>query len=687
MITHPKNFFFAIVLILLQFTNTYSQSSLGENFDPYQPVKIAEDGSWCWFQDERALLIDNKVFFTGVTAKGYNTVSEWNLDDYSSKTTVITEGSLPADDHNVGSLMLRPDGKILTVYSGHTYDDSVRYRTTVNPFDISEWTDESSFIANAKVCYSNTYYLEEADLTYNFFRGNGNNPHYMVSKDYGDSWTFGGRLFEFPGRSYLRYASDGKNRVHFITTDGHPRHMNNNVYHGYIENGNAYKSDGTLVGPLSTTENSKFKPSDFTIVFDGDLETREDIGWTSDIQLDDNGSPYFVFSVTKDPVTRGERFNVEKGGFDNRYHYARWESGKWIEDEIAYAGSRLYPSENEYTGLISLNPKDKNILYFSGDVHPVTGDPLLVDGERRYEIFRGERLNEESPWEFTPVTFNSKEDNLRPIVLADDNREIVLWLTGRYTTYKDYQLKVYGKVIQKKKTVKKNENKKITFLISKDPDNYEADLTIPYFAMKLAKESGFETEVILGEGKRNEFKLPALEKNMDSDLLVFFLRRVALSSDQMQLIKNHIAAGKPVLGIRTANHAFTVREGDIPSGYEDWENFVPEVLGHENKGYGAAREPTQVVTKQKPGKKILKDIPGGKWESQGNLYLIGNTLDNKAKVILSGTSDGKTNPIAYTRKFGKSRVFYTSLGYPTDFTHPYFIQFLKNAIDWTLKIK
>ena len=141
MITHPKNFFFAIVLILLQFTNTYSQSSLGENFDPYQPVKIAEDGSWCWFQDERALLIDNKVFFTGVTAKGYNTVSEWNLDDYSSKTTIITEGSLPADDHNVGSLMLRPDGKILTVYSGHTYDDSVRFRTTVNPFDISEWKD------------------------------------------------------------------------------------------------------------------------------------------------------------------------------------------------------------------------------------------------------------------------------------------------------------------------------------------------------------------------------------------------------------------------------------------------------------------------------------------------------------------------------------------------------------------
>lgn len=451
MIIHSKKLLFTVFVVLLQINHSFSQKTNKKDFDPYQAVKIADDGSWCWFQDERALLIDDKVIFTGVTSQGYNTVNEWNLDDNSSATTILTEGSLPADDHNVGSLMLRPDGKILTVYSGHTYDPYVRHRTTVNPYDISEWTDEKIFTANAKVCYSNTYYLEEADITYNFFRGNGNNPHYMVSEDYGDTWTFGGRLFEFPGRSYLRYASDGKNRVHFITTDGHPRHMNNNIYHGYVENGKAYRSDGTLVGPLSTTENSKFTPSDFTLVYDGDLETREDVGWTSDIQLDEAGDPYFVFTVAKDPVTRGERFNVSKGGFDNRYHYARWENGKWIEDEIAYGGSRLYPDENEYTGLISLNPKDKNILYFSSDAHPVTGEPLVVNGERRYEIFRGERQNENSPWKFTPVTFDSKEDNIRPIVLADDKREIVLWLTGRYTTYKDYQLKVYGKVIKDKK--------------------------------------------------------------------------------------------------------------------------------------------------------------------------------------------------------------------------------------------
>lgn len=685
--SHLSKFFFSIVFILTQITGSYSQNLINKDVDPFQPVLLSEDGSWCWFQDERALLVNNKVIFTGVTSKGYNTVNEWDLEDYSTQTTVLTEGTLPADDHNVGSLMLRPDGKILTVYAGHTIDEFVRYRSTVNPLDISSWEDESVFSVNGNVCYSNTYFLEETDVTYNFFRGKDNNPHYLISKDYGDSWAFGGRLFEFKGRSYLRYATDGEKRIHFITTDGHPRHMNNNIYHGYLEEGNAYKSDGTLVGPLSKTESSKFEPSDFTRVFNGDLETRTDVGWTSDIQLDDKGNPYFVFSVTKDPITRGETTNVSKGGFDNRYHFARWEEGKWIEDEIAYAGSRLYPGENEYTGLISLHPKDKNILYFSGDVHPVTGDPLLVDGERRYEIFRAERMDEESPWEFTPVTFNSKEDNIRPIVLSDDNKEIVIWLSGRYTTYKDYQLKVFGKIINDKKIDKVEKNKKITFLISKDPDNYEADITIPYFAMKLAKESGFDTKVILGEGDRNSFHLPDLENNLDSDLLVFFLRRVALSSEQMESIKNYISEGNPILGIRTANHAFSVRDGNIPSGFEDWWEFVPEILGHENKGYGAAAEATNIKAEKKPNKSLLKEIPGGKWTSQGNLYLMENTLDKKAKLILTGSSDGKTMPIAYTRKLGNSRIFYTSLGYPTDFTHPYFNQLLKNAIDWTLKIK
>lgn len=686
MIALPRCFSLALALLL---TLTYSPFSPAQTApkpqpDPFGPILLSENGSWCWFQDERALLLGDKVLFTGVTSEGFNTVTEWDLSNHQTQSRVLTEGSLPADDHNVGALMLRPDGKVLTVYSGHSIDSLVRYRSTREPFDIRNWEEESVIQHQGRVCYANLYHLEDEGKTYNFFRGNGNNPHYLVSEDLGDTWESGGRLFQFEGRSYLKYVSDGKSRIHFITTDGHPRHFNNNIYHGYLENGQAYRSDGTLVGPLSTSETSSLKPSDFTLVYDGDLQTRTDVAWTSDIQLDGEGMPYFAFSVTKDPISRGETVNTSLGGFDHRYQHAWWDGENWISEEMAYAGSRLYPGENEYTGLISLHPNNKNILYFSADVHPETGQPLLVNGERRYEIFRAERKTHDSPWFFSPVTFGSTEDNIRPIVLADANREVVLWLSGRYSTYRDYQLKVYGKILPQPKAGHIGKDKKITFLISKDPDNYEADLTVPYFAMKLAKEEGYQTQVIRGEGDRTAFHLPDLDNSSDSDLLVFFLRRVALSTDQMALIKNHLQEGKPVIGIRTANHAFSVRE-EVPSGFVDWWDFVPEVLGHENKGYGPATEKTRVEFMKKPGKGLLSGIDRQTWISDGNLYLIGNSLEPKATVWLMGKSSGQSNPIAFSRKAGKSKVFYTSLGYPTDFTHPYFLKLMKNAIHWALK--
>jgi type 1 glutamine amidotransferase len=40
--------------------------------------------------------------------------------------------------------------------------------------------------------------------------------------------------------------------------------------------------------------------------------------------------------------------------------------------------------------------------------------------------------------------------------------------------------------------------------------------------------------------------------------------------------------------------------------------------------------------------------------------------------------------VAWTRTAGKSRVFYTSLGYPSDFQTPEFTTILINAIKWAL---
>jgi type 1 glutamine amidotransferase len=151
----------------------------------------------------------------------------------------------------------------------------------------------------------------------------------------------------------------------------------------------------------------------------------------------------------------------------------------------------------------------------------------------------------------------------------------------------------------------------------------------------------------------------------------------------MNEIKQYIKKGKPVIGIRTTNHAFTVRE-KVEDGFEDWPAFVAEVLGCENRGYGPVEPGTDVaVVSTATNHPILKDVPQA-WHSKGNVYRVAPLLDQKANVLLTGKVNDITEPIAWTRTAGKSKVFYTSLGYPADFETPEFIKLIVNAIKWSL---
>jgi hypothetical protein len=152
----------------------------------------------------------------------------------------------------------------------------------------------------------------------------------------------------------------------------------------------------------------------------------------------------------------------------------------------------------------------------------------------------------------------------------------------------------------------------------------------------------------------------------------------------MNAIKNYIKKGKPVIGIRTANHAFTVRD-KIEDGFEDWPEFVGEVLGCENRGYGPVEPGTDVaVVPDAINNSIVKDIAPKQWHSKGNVYRVAPLIDRGATVLLTGKVNDITEPIAWTRTAGKSKVFYTSLGYPADFETPGFIKLIVNAIKWSL---
>lgn len=224
---------------------------------------------------------------------------------------------------------------------------------------------------------------------------------------------------------------------------------------------------------------------------------------------------------------------------------------------------------------------------------------------------------------------------------------------------------------------------RVVFLVSEDPQNYEAHETIPPFAEMLQEAHGFRCRVIQGEGEPEAFRFPGLEE-LEADLLVIFFRRRALPPEQLEWIRAHLEAGRPLIGLRTANHAFSMR-GDVAEGHEQWWEFVPDVLGCENRGYGREALGMNVaVVPEAAGHPILRHITLPEWRAEGSLYLVAPLVDPQATALLTGAVEDRVEPVAWTRIHGASRVFYTSLGYPSHFEQPQFRQLLVNAVHWSL---
>ncbi len=439
---------------------------------PDEVLVLKRNGGWCWYQDERALVVGEKLLIAtvaGVTRDGSNRgdvqVTTYDMPSGEAATFTLAP-EFQSDDHDVPALLALPDGRILASYETHgsrAGEHFMRWRITERPGDASSWGPERTADVGGSISYSNLFILgAEGNRIYNFHRCTrgtppGINPNYMVSDDGGETFTYGGRLLKWPrpegdpkftgqdgGRPYLKYASDGVDAIHFLTTEDHPRAYDNSIYHGVIRGGQVSRSDGALVGPLGTDDTMGVSPKDLTRVFEGDADN---VAWTIDLHLDADGNPFAVFSVQKD----GAHARTERGatdiGQDHRFHYARFDGATWHVHEIAYAGTRLYPGEDDYTGLAAVHPNDPNTVFISTNADPVTGEPLIsaADGARHREIFRGVTSDLGATWTWTAITRDSDADNLRPIVpIRESGKTALLWLRGTLRSYTDYDLDVVG---------------------------------------------------------------------------------------------------------------------------------------------------------------------------------------------------------------------------------------------------
>lgn len=462
--TLSKSLIHAIGLI-----TTLSATAQAELPKPLEEVpgstEIAANGGWCWYQGPRAIVTkDGQIVFTTISGDTFSDrdagdlwATSWNPAAKKLQHFELHD-KFHRDDHDVAGLLERPDGRILAVYGKHGQDKLQRWRITEESGDITSWTKEKQLDMKAPYTYSNVFRLsEEKGRVYNFSRSLGYNPNCSISEDNGETWEYGWRLFAWTKedlknnplytgvdgcRPYVRYASNNTDTIHFVTTEDHPRAYDNSIYHGYYKGGKLYGSDGNVIGVPGKEGKSKLKPTSFTQVYKGGPEN---VAWTMDLELDEQGHPYTVFSVQVDGAEgRGKR--LDQYGNDHRYYYGRFDGKEWHVHEMAYAGTKIYTKESDYTGLAALDPQDPNTVYISTNADPVTGKALISakDDKRHWELYKGTTDDGGKSWNWTAITSNSTVDNLRPnIPSSPGGKRHILWERGDMTNFQDYRLNIF----------------------------------------------------------------------------------------------------------------------------------------------------------------------------------------------------------------------------------------------------
>lgn len=169
--------------------------------------------------------------------------------------------------------------------------------------------------------------------------------------------------------------------------------------------------------------------------------------------------------------------------------------------------------------------------------------------------------------------------------------------------------------------------------------------------------------------------LPNIESVASADLLIVFARRMKLPEEQMKIVRAHWESGKPIIGLRTASHAW----GD--KGNADNLTFDLTVLGNNYQGhYGD--EPVAVTSA--PGQSAHPVLAGVQPFGSRKLYKAGPLAATTLALQFGDNGKGR-HPVTLVNEYKGGRMFYTSLGVPEDFRDENFRRLLVNAVYWTTR--
>jgi len=215
-------------------------------------------------------------------------------------------------------------------------------------------------------------------------------------------------------------------------------------------------------------------------------------------------------------------------------------------------------------------------------------------------------------------------------------------------------------------------------------DEYRTEQTLPVWSIsELGKN--YRLRWVFGSDS-NRFHIPGIDSIQEADLLLVSVRRRPILDDELKQVRRFEASGKPMLGIRTASHAFSLRSGEIPEKVNSWPEFDAQVWGgNYSNHYPNHLRPTIQVAQQKQSHPLLIDWGSSPFVSTGSLYKVA-PLAKGTNVLLEGSLPGEpVQPVAWTfQRANGGKSFYTSLGHPDDFQDKRFQHMLAKAIDWLL---
>ncbi len=253
-------------------------------------------------------------------------------------------------------------------------------------------------------------------------------------------------------------------------------------------------------------------------------------------------------------------------------------------------------------------------------------------------------------------------------------------------------------------------------LVSGD-EEYRSEEALPQLGRILAQHHGFKCTVLFAVDPKTGMidpevrnNIPGLEALRTADLMIIATRFRDLPDEQMKHIDAYVAAGKPILGMRTATHAFKIARGkdyerySFDSRQEGWAGgFGRRILGetwishHGQHGKQSTRGVIAAEMKEHPITRGCGDIWG-----PTDVYTVGLPLPGDSKPLVLGKVlegmkpadkpvSGKQNdpmlPVAWIKTYegeqGRTgRVFTTTMGAATDLESEGFRRLLVNAAYW-----